>query len=65
MTTTARRVGNGLVNRAPVQCPICARYVATFSGIPVMMDDQTRIIYFAHADCCPGAERLEVTEPTV
>ncbi len=50
-----RLLRNGLVNRAPVQCPVCARYVATFTGIPVMLDDKARIIYFAHPDCCANA----------
>jgi hypothetical protein len=65
MTLLARRVGNGLMNRAPVRCPVCGRYLATFSGIPVIMDDKTRIIYFAHPDCCPGVGQLAAAEPIV
>lgn len=51
-----RLLRNGLVNRAPIRCPICERYVATFDGVPVILDDKAPIIKFAHLECCPVAE---------
>jgi len=45
-------LGNGLVNRAPICCPLCGRYIATFAGVPVILDDKAHIIDFAHVDCC-------------
>lgn len=50
-----RLLRNGLVNHAPIRCAVCGQYVATFAGIPVMMDDRARIIYFAHPACCTDA----------
>lgn len=52
--STPRVVHNGLVNHAPVRCAVCGQYVATFDGIPVILNDKARIIDFAHPDCCPA-----------
>jgi hypothetical protein len=51
-----RLLRNGLVNRAPILCPLCGQYVATFVGIPVILGDKASIIDFAHRDCCSGVE---------
>jgi hypothetical protein len=51
-----RLLRNGLLNRAPIRCPICGRYVATFDGVPVTLDDKAPIIEFAHLECCSAAE---------
>ena len=51
-----RLLRNGLVNRAPIPCPICGRYIATFDGVPVIRDDKAPIIEFAHLECCSVAE---------
>jgi hypothetical protein len=48
-------LSNGLVNRGPVQCPVCGRYVATFAGVPLIFNERVRVIDFAHPDCCPDA----------
>lgn len=48
-----RRVRNGLVNHTPIRCPVCGQYVATFAGIPVILNEKAQIIDFAHPDCCP------------
>ena len=50
----AQMVRNKLVNRVPVRCPVCDLYVATFVGLPVIMNAKERIIEFAHPGCCVG-----------
>jgi hypothetical protein len=51
-----RRLRNRLMNRAPIRCPICGQYVATFAGVPVILNAKAPIIEFAHLDCCPVEE---------
>ena len=48
----AQMVKNTLTNRAPIRCPICDRFIATFAGLPVILDDKAKIIVFAHPGCC-------------
>jgi hypothetical protein len=50
-----RLVRNGLVNKSPILCPLCEKYVAAFAGIPVILDDKASIIEFAHTGCCADA----------
>ncbi len=49
-------VQNALTNHLPVPCAICGRLVATFDGLPVVLDDKAQIIEFAHPGCCVGDE---------
>ena len=50
--TSNQMVQNKLTNRKPVRCPVCDRFVGTLTGLPVILDDKTRIIEFAHPGCC-------------
>jgi hypothetical protein len=45
-------VQNKLVNRKPIPCAVCDRYIAPFVGLPVILNDKERIIEFAHPGCC-------------
>ena len=45
-------VRNNLANRVPIRCAVCDRYIASFTGLPVILDDKAQIIEFAHPDCC-------------
>jgi len=47
-----RLIGNKLTNRAPLPCPVCGRYVASFTGLSVILDRKGGIIEFAHPACC-------------
>ena len=38
----------GLLNRTPVRCALCDRYIATFVGLPVIMNAPRNIIEFVH-----------------
>jgi hypothetical protein len=48
----AQMVRNTLTNRLPVRCEICDRFIPTFAGLPVILDDKAPIIRFAHPGCC-------------
>ncbi len=56
LATPAQRVRSKLVNRIPVCCPICDRYISPFVGLPVILNDKERIIEFAHPNCCVARE---------
>jgi hypothetical protein len=49
-------VQNTLTNHLPVPCAICDRLVATFDGLPVILDNKAPIIEFAHPGCCARDE---------
>ena len=51
----AQMVQNGLFNRVPIWCPVCDRCIPSFAGLPVILDDKTQIIAFAHPGCCTPA----------
>jgi hypothetical protein len=57
LATPTQMVGNKLTNRTPVLCPVCDLYVATFTGLPVILNAKNRIIEFAHAGCCARQEQ--------
>ncbi len=50
-------VQSKLVNRKPILCAVCERYISTFTGLPVVLDDKEQIIGFVHPDCCVHVER--------
>lgn len=50
--TDTQLVHNKLVNRRPVCCPVCDRYIACFRGIPVILDSASQIIQYVHPACC-------------
>ncbi len=50
--TTAQMVRSKLMNRKPVRCAVCNNYICPFTGLPVMLDNKSKIIEFAHPDCC-------------
>ena len=54
--TPTQMVGNKLTNREPALCAVCDLYITPFAGLPVILDDQARIIEFAHPDCCARRE---------
>jgi hypothetical protein len=45
-----------LVNRKPIPCAVCDRYISPFTGLPVILDNKERIIGFAHPGCCVHEE---------
>jgi len=52
LATTAQMVRSKLVNRKPIRCAVCNDYISSFTGRPVILDDKTNIIEFAHPRCC-------------
>jgi hypothetical protein len=56
LASPAQLVNNTLANHIPVRCAVCDRYVASFTGRPVILDDKAQIIEFAHPDCCDQEE---------
>ena len=48
-------VHSKLVNRKPIVCAVCERYISPFTGLPVILDDKDQIIEFAHPACCRGS----------
>jgi hypothetical protein len=56
LATATQMVHNKLVNRVPVRCAVCDRYICPFTGLPVTLDKEPRIIEFAHPACCAPAE---------
>jgi hypothetical protein len=49
-------VQNKLVNRKPIPCAVCDRYISPFTGLPVILDDKEGIIGFVHPGCCVHVE---------
>jgi hypothetical protein len=45
-------VHNKLVNRKPMICAVCDRYISPFTGLPVILEAKDQIIEFAHPACC-------------
>jgi hypothetical protein len=54
--TPAQMVQNTLVNRKPIHCAVCDRYIGPFAGLPVILNEKERIINFAHPGCCVSGE---------
>jgi hypothetical protein len=54
--TPAQMVHSKLLNRQPIRCAVCDRYISPFTGLPVILDDKKQIIEFAHPDCCENGE---------
>jgi len=52
-------VPSKLLNRIPILCAVCDRFICPFDGLPVILDAREQIIRFVHAGCCErhGAER--------
>jgi hypothetical protein len=50
--TPIQRVQNKLLNRIPIRCAVCDRYISPFTGLPVILDYEEQIIEFAHPGCC-------------
>jgi hypothetical protein len=48
-------VHSKLLNRKQVRCAVCGRYISSFTGLPVILDDKKQIIEFAHPGCCDPA----------
>jgi hypothetical protein len=54
--TPTQMVQSKLVNRLPIPCAFCDRYIGPFVGLPVILDNRGQIIEFAHPGCCVVAE---------
>jgi hypothetical protein len=52
LATQSQMVQGKLVNRKPILCAVCDRYISTFTGLPVIMNEKEGIIRFVHPDCC-------------
>lgn len=63
--TPSQMVQSKLVNRQPVPCAVCNRYVGPFSGLPVILDAKDGIIGFVHPSCCVLEERTCDADATV
>jgi hypothetical protein len=50
--TSTQMVRNKLLNRIPIRCAVCDRYISPFTGLPVILDNEEQIIAFAHPGCC-------------
>src|SRR5207245_6926889 len=46
--TPTQMVHSKLLNRKPIRCAVCDRYISTFAGLPVILDYKEQIIEFAH-----------------
>jgi hypothetical protein len=49
-------VHNKLVNRKPMICAVCDRYISPFTGLPVILEEKDQIIEFAHPACCASED---------
>ncbi len=54
--TPSQMVSSKLVNRKPIRCAVCDRYISSFTGLPVILDEKERIIQFVHPGCCVQEE---------
>lgn len=54
--TPTQMVHSKLLNRKPILCAICDRYISPFAGLPVILDSKAQIIEFAHPSCCVTEE---------
>lgn len=54
--TPNQMVHSKLLNRQPIRCAVCDRYISPFTGLPVILDDKKQIIEFAHPGCCGNGE---------
>ncbi len=52
LATLAQRLQDKLLNRLPIPCAICDRYLSRFAGLPVILDNKAQIIEFVHPGCC-------------
>lgn len=52
LATLAQRVKSKLVNRRPIPCAVCDRFIGPFRGLPVILNDKENIIAFVHPTCC-------------
>ena len=52
LATPSQMVQSKLVNRKPVPCAVCDRYISSFTGLPVILNNKEQIIGFAHPGCC-------------
>jgi hypothetical protein len=50
--TPIQMVRNKLVNRKPIICTVCDRYIGPFTGLSVILEEKEQIIEFAHPACC-------------
>ena len=56
LATPGQMVRNKLVNRKPIPCAVCDRYIIPFTGLPVILEHKVRIIEFVHPGCCVREE---------
>jgi hypothetical protein len=56
LATLTQMIPSKLVNRTPIRCAVCDRYIACFAGLPVILDNKEQIIGFAHPGCCAHLE---------
>ena len=54
--TLTQMVQNKLMNQIPIPCAVCHRYINTFGGLPVILNDKEQIVEFAHSGCCADRE---------
>jgi hypothetical protein len=52
LATPSQMVQSKLVNRKPALCAVCDRYISTFTGLPVIINEKEGIIRFVHPGCC-------------
>lgn len=52
LATAMQMVRSKLLNRAPVICAVCDVYIASFAGLPVILNDKEHLIEFVHPACC-------------
>lgn len=53
--TPSQMVRSKLVNRKPIPCAVCDRYISAFTGLAVILNKE-RIIEFVHPHCCVHEE---------
>jgi hypothetical protein len=51
LATPSQMVQSKLVNRKPVLCAVCVRWMGPLTGLPVILDAKARIIEFVHPQC--------------
>jgi hypothetical protein len=56
LATPSQMVRSKLLNREPMPCAVCERFIVPLTGLPVILNDKEGIIEFVHPGCCAHGE---------
>jgi len=51
LATPSQMVQSKLLNRVPIHCAVCDRYISPLAGLPAILNDKAGIIEFVHPGC--------------